>query len=179
MNVSLSVGDSSVGWFLPSSLPSFLPSVAVAVIEDMRPESVLVETELFPRGALEYYTAKNMGWDISEEDTKKWWLQERGGDQVSPSGSQAVSIAGSLYCRQSGSSSSCIAVLCLLQVATLGSCSYTRSHSLTHLPHPLSFPAHLLQPPDGHRRGTTGQGCRRRSPTPSIAWPRTRTRSGR
>jgi hypothetical protein len=30
----------------------------VAVIEDMRPESVLVETELFPRGAIEYYTAK-------------------------------------------------------------------------------------------------------------------------
>ena len=44
----------------------------VAVIEDMSPEAVLVETELFPRGAIEYYTAKNMGWPITEEDTKKW-----------------------------------------------------------------------------------------------------------
>ena len=54
----------------------------MAVIEDMGPESVLVETELFPRGAIEYYTAKNMGWAISVEDTKKWWMQERGGAQV-------------------------------------------------------------------------------------------------
>ena len=41
--------------------------VQVAVIEDMRPESVVVETELFSRGALEFYTAKNMGWDYTKE----------------------------------------------------------------------------------------------------------------
>jgi hypothetical protein len=53
----------------------------VAVIEDMSPEAVLVETELFPRGAIEYYTAKNMGWEVTEEDTDRWWMVERGGDQ--------------------------------------------------------------------------------------------------
>ena len=53
----------------------------VAVIEDMRPEAVLVETELFPRGAIEFYTAKNMGWDVTEEDYEKWFLEERGGAQ--------------------------------------------------------------------------------------------------
>ena len=37
----------------------------VCVIEDIRPESSLVETELFPRGALEFYTAKNMGWEYT------------------------------------------------------------------------------------------------------------------
>ena len=39
----------------------------VCVIEDIRPEPSLVETELFPRGALEYYTAKNMGWEYTQE----------------------------------------------------------------------------------------------------------------
>lgn len=33
----------------------------VCVIDDIRPESSLVETELFPRDAIEFYTAKNMG----------------------------------------------------------------------------------------------------------------------
>ena len=78
----------------------------MAVIEDMRPESVLVETELFPRGALEYYTAKNMGWDVSVEDAKQWWMQERGGDQVRsflPAWvSQAGRQAGRLAARQQG-----------------------------------------------------------------------------
>lgn len=42
---------------------------------------MLVETELFPRGAIEYYTDKNMGLPITQEDTDKWWMVERGGDQ--------------------------------------------------------------------------------------------------
>jgi len=53
----------------------------IAVIEDMRPEAVVVETELFPRGALDFYTAKNMGWPYTEEDKAQWMMQERGGDQ--------------------------------------------------------------------------------------------------
>jgi len=53
----------------------------VGVIRDMSPESSVVETELFPRGALNYYTAKNMGWDYSEEDKEMWQMNERGGDQ--------------------------------------------------------------------------------------------------
>lgn len=44
-------------------------------------ESVLVETELFPRGAIEFYTAKNMGWPIAEDDTAKWLTPGRGGEQ--------------------------------------------------------------------------------------------------
>lgn len=53
----------------------------VGVIEDISPEASLVETELFPRGALEYYTKKNMGWEYTEEDKDKWQLNERGGAQ--------------------------------------------------------------------------------------------------
>ena len=53
----------------------------VGVIDDISPESSLVETELFPRGALEYYTKKNMGWDYTEEEKEKWQLNERGGAQ--------------------------------------------------------------------------------------------------
>jgi hypothetical protein len=49
--------------FSPPLLHTHSPLLQVAVIEDMRPESVVVETELFPRGALEFYTAKNMGWE--------------------------------------------------------------------------------------------------------------------
>jgi hypothetical protein len=33
----------------------------VCVIDDIRPQASLVETDLFPRGAIEFYTAKNMG----------------------------------------------------------------------------------------------------------------------
>lgn len=40
-----------------------------------------VETELFPRGALEYYTKKNMGWEYSDEEKAMWQMNERGGEQ--------------------------------------------------------------------------------------------------
>jgi hypothetical protein len=53
----------------------------VAVVEDMRPESVLVETELFPAGSIHFYTAKNMGWETSQEEHDKWYDVQRGGDQ--------------------------------------------------------------------------------------------------
>lgn len=39
------------------------------------------ETELFPKGALEYYTKKNMGWEYTQEESDKWQLNERGGAQ--------------------------------------------------------------------------------------------------
>jgi len=53
----------------------------VGVIEDISPEASLVETELFPLGALEYYTKKNMGWEYTDEEKKQWQLNERGGEQ--------------------------------------------------------------------------------------------------
>ena len=53
----------------------------VAVVEDMRPESVLVETELFPAGSIHFYTAKNMGWDTTQEEHNKWYDVARGGGQ--------------------------------------------------------------------------------------------------
>lgn len=40
-----------------------------------------VETELFPRGALEFYTKKNMGWEYTQEESDQWLLPERGGEQ--------------------------------------------------------------------------------------------------
>jgi thymidylate synthase len=39
------------------------------------------ETELFPKGALEYYTTKNMGWNFTEEEYATWQMAERGGEQ--------------------------------------------------------------------------------------------------
>lgn len=50
----------------------------VGVIEDLQPKSAIVETELFPGPALEFYTAKNMGWEYTDT---KWQLPERGGEQ--------------------------------------------------------------------------------------------------
>lgn len=41
----------------------------------------LSETPLFPRGALEYYTKKNMGWEYTKEESEQWQLDERGGAQ--------------------------------------------------------------------------------------------------
>ena len=53
----------------------------VGVIDDISIPSSTVETDLFPRGALEYYTKKNMGWEYSTEEYNTWQLAERGGDQ--------------------------------------------------------------------------------------------------
>ena len=53
----------------------------VGVIRDISVPASTVETDLFPRGALEYYTAKNMGWDYTEEDRDRWQMDERGGAQ--------------------------------------------------------------------------------------------------
>jgi len=53
----------------------------VGVIQDISPQASLVETELFPAGALHYYTKKNMGWDYTQEEYDQWQLAERGGAQ--------------------------------------------------------------------------------------------------
>jgi thymidylate synthase len=53
----------------------------VGVIQDISIEASTVETELFPKGALEYYTKKNMGWEYTQEEYDTWQLAERGGAQ--------------------------------------------------------------------------------------------------
>ena len=53
----------------------------VGVIDDISVSQSLVETELFPKGALLYYTKKNMGWEYSQQEVEKWQLPERGGEQ--------------------------------------------------------------------------------------------------
>jgi len=53
----------------------------VGVIQDISVAASTVETDLFPKGALDYYTAKNMGWEYTQEDYDKWQLAERGGAQ--------------------------------------------------------------------------------------------------
>ena len=53
----------------------------VGVIEDVSIEASLVETDLFPRAALEFYTKKNMGWAYTQEEYDAWYLPERGGAQ--------------------------------------------------------------------------------------------------
>ena len=53
----------------------------VGVIQDISVDASLIETELFPSGALEYYTKKNMGWEYTQDEYDKWQLAERGGEQ--------------------------------------------------------------------------------------------------
>lgn len=53
----------------------------VGVIEDISPEASICETELFPRGALEYYTRKNMGWEYTQAEAAEYQMDERGGEQ--------------------------------------------------------------------------------------------------
>eukprot|EP00521_Asterionellopsis_glacialis_P016541 CAMPEP_0195291338 /NCGR_PEP_ID=MMETSP0707-20130614/7715_1 /TAXON_ID=33640 /ORGANISM="Asterionellopsis glacialis, Strain CCMP134" /LENGTH=218 /DNA_ID=CAMNT_0040351643 /DNA_START=67 /DNA_END=723 /DNA_ORIENTATION=- len=71
------------------------------VIEDFSPVSSLVETELFPRGALEYYTKKNMGWDYSKEESDTWQLDERGGAQGDYREGMQTKIANVIDCLKS------------------------------------------------------------------------------
>jgi hypothetical protein len=53
----------------------------VGVIQDVSATASLVETELFPAGALHYYTKKNMGWEYTQEEYDTWQMPERGGAQ--------------------------------------------------------------------------------------------------
>ena len=77
----------------------------MAVIEDMRPEAVLVETELFPRGAIEFYTTKNMGWDFTQEEYDEWFMLERGGDQGDYREGMQAKIANVVDCLRTHSHS--------------------------------------------------------------------------
>lgn len=70
----------------------------VGVIEDIRPESSIVETDLFPLGALEYYTAKNMGWEYTKEEQEMWQMSERGGDQGDYRDGMPEKIANVIAC---------------------------------------------------------------------------------
>ena len=71
----------------------------MAVIEDLStPEAALVETELFPRGALEFYTAKNMGWAVSDEDAARWLTPERGGAQGDYRAGMPAKIVNAIDC---------------------------------------------------------------------------------
>ncbi|CAE8736800.1 unnamed protein product [Polarella glacialis] len=73
----------------------------VGVIEDISVASSVVETELFPRGALEFYTKKNMGWTYTQQDSDKWLLPERGGDQGDYRDGMQEKIANVIACLKS------------------------------------------------------------------------------
>ena len=70
----------------------------VGVIRDMSVEACTVETQLFPLGALEYYTKKNMGWEFSTEEAHKWQLAERGGEQGDYRAGITGKIANAVNC---------------------------------------------------------------------------------
>ena len=70
----------------------------VCVIKDISPEANMVETELFPRGALEFYTAKNMGWEYTQEQYDEWFLPERGGAQGDYRAGMPAKIANVIDC---------------------------------------------------------------------------------
>eukprot|EP00931_Biecheleriopsis_adriatica_P124009 TRINITY_DN99089_c0_g1_i1.p1 TRINITY_DN99089_c0_g1~~TRINITY_DN99089_c0_g1_i1.p1 ORF type:complete len:240 (+),score=32.65 TRINITY_DN99089_c0_g1_i1:58-720(+) len=70
----------------------------VGVIEDISVPSSVVETELFPRGALEFYTKKNMGWPYTAEESERWLLPERGGEQGDYRDGMQEKIANVIAC---------------------------------------------------------------------------------
>lgn len=70
----------------------------VGVIADISVKASTVETDLFPRGALEYYTNKNMGWDYTQEEYDEWQLAERGGDQGDYREGMPAKIANVIDC---------------------------------------------------------------------------------
>ena len=53
----------------------------VGVITDMSLGASMVETELFPKGALEYYAKKNMGLPYSAHEASEFQMEKRGGEQ--------------------------------------------------------------------------------------------------
>ncbi len=72
--------------------------MAVIEKESFTPEKVVVETDLFPRGALDFYTKKNMGWDYTDEEYEKWFMLERGGDQGDYRDGMQEKIANAVDC---------------------------------------------------------------------------------
>eukprot|EP00941_MAST-03F_sp_MAST-3F-sp1_P001383 g1383.t1 len=71
----------------------------MAVIDELgSPEECLVETELFPRESIEFYTAKNMGWEYTKEAEKQWLLPERGGEQGDYRDGMPEKIANAISC---------------------------------------------------------------------------------
>jgi hypothetical protein len=72
----------------------------VGVIQDISPTASLVETDLFPTGALHYYTKKNMGWDYSPQECEMWQLPERGGEQGDYRDGMTHKIQNVIHCLQ-------------------------------------------------------------------------------
>ena len=70
----------------------------VGVIEDISIEASTVETDLFPKGALEYYTKKNMGWEYTQEECDACQLAERGGEQGDYREGMQAKIANVIDC---------------------------------------------------------------------------------
>ena len=71
----------------------------MAVIEDLSsPEAALVETELFPRDALEFYTKWNMGHAVTDEDVAKYRTPERGGAQGDYRDGMPEKLANAIDC---------------------------------------------------------------------------------
>jgi len=70
----------------------------VAVIDDISPAASICETALFPRGALEYYTKKNMGWKYTQEEYDTYQLSERGGEQGDYRDGMQEKIANVIVC---------------------------------------------------------------------------------
>ena len=75
----------------------------VGVIEDVSVAASTVDTELFPLGALEYYTKKNMGWSYTPEEAEKWQLAERGGEQGDYRAGIDKKISNAIECLRSES----------------------------------------------------------------------------
>ena len=71
------------------------------VIDDISPGASVCETPLFPRGALEYYTKKNMGWPYTKRESNLYQMDERGGKQGDYREGMQVKINNVIDCLRS------------------------------------------------------------------------------
>lgn len=72
----------------------------MGVIQDVSIAASTVVTDLFPKGALEYYTKKNMGWDYTQDEYDTWQIAERGGAQGDYREGMKEKIANVIDCLQ-------------------------------------------------------------------------------
>ena len=70
----------------------------MAVLEDLSEESTLVETELFPKEVLDFYTRMNLEDDVTEYEIKNYKNPYRGGGQGDYREGMRFKIANAIDC---------------------------------------------------------------------------------
>merc|ERR1712228_365853 len=120
----------------------------VGVIEDISVKASTVETELFPLGALEFYTKKNMGWPYSQEEFDQWHMPERGGEQGDYRDGMQEKIANVIDCLRTenqGQTKCCRELHLYIEDGKLKCTGILRMQNASIFPKNIHFFATLLE----------------------------------